>query len=495
MLGGDPLRGQEIANKILDRLIETRGRDGVVIYFDPDLDGLISGYFFAEFLRSYRINFKWLVNPNRQHGFLLSDQYVKNNLVGHTILSGDFTVSHATLKTLVNNHHISYLCSDHHENPDGYGEFYDSSTNALAVLMNNQFEGEPVEDHFQSGAGVVLDILSHYEPSMWNPLNAALVGMTLLSDVRDIESPRAKIFLRELYKLDFNSEHDFIRYFMREILKNKKSYGFGLPVMDRSFIDYTVAPALNSLFRWGKEKEAVKFILGEGYPNHDFHKDQKDLIALMDKCASVTEMTHLRLVSVSTESLDLRPHIQFVPSFVGVLASRHSEDKATLCYLEDEDGNVLRASFRGRFGGAEYLSHINDTGVALCKGHEAACGVSQLTPDPATWDLINEACSLAESNLGPDSKIYRIDSLKIAWNNGLIERAAQANEYRLSANFIKLEYTGSKAVKEIDKDNYQRWKIDGVQVTSFDQEVTPKNGVLVPTLSKGSAIIYLKPKV
>lgn len=462
----------------------------MLVYFDPDLDGLVSGLFYVQFLRKHGLKFRVYVNPNREHGFRLPQDRLESYR-GYSFLSGDFAVSHETIRMLVEDFGISYLATDHHTSPDDFGEFRSPSNGAVGVFISNHNSGEPTEHHFQSGAGVVFDVLTHFDSSLDTRENRALVGMTLLSDVRDIENPLAKPFLDTLYSYDYNTEDRFIKYLIQEITKHNPSFGFGVPVMDRNFIDFKVSPGINSLFRWGREQDALKFILGYGLPERNFHGDQKELVNLMQTFAVVHEYSHVNIVEVDLGTQELQQYSDVIPAFVGVLASKYVKDRSAVCYALGLDGEIVRASFRGYHPVGNYLSVLNrrSSKVKLA-GHEVAAGVQNLEVDFDDFQIINDACAEVDSSSTHTPQTFVVDNL--AKVRDQLDKIAYINSYRLRPNFIGVKYVGSGVREEVVKETYQRYRVDGLRVTSFDQSLTFSDGVIYPEVDKRSTVLYLK---
>ena len=72
------------------KIIQSFEKDkAVLVYFDPDIDGLISGYFVCKFLMRLGLKFTWYINKNREHGFKLPIKELHNI----NIIAVDFHIS------------------------------------------------------------------------------------------------------------------------------------------------------------------------------------------------------------------------------------------------------------------------------------------------------------------------------------------------------------------------------------------------------------------
>lgn len=451
-----PLKGTDIVSRILDK---TETGKALVI-FDPDIDGAIAGLFFCWELHKRGIAFKTYVNPGREHGFLLGEKEAKT-LAGGTVFAGDFTVTREQVKMLTSNN-VSIVCIDHHEFEAGAkdtafihyadGEPVTGGTppegyTAEGVVVNTQYEWEPEGNRFQSGAGAVWEVLRRITPSMYDISDAkALVGWTLLSDIRDISAPAAKIFLWEL----FNQPYDGWLKKYADILPRNPFEPFGVPRASRQWVDYSLSPKINSLFRFGLEREAVAFTLGGLYPYADAQKDQRKLVDLLQEIAHVKDYGALTVVAIPRFHpkipSDVRKHIS---NFVGLVASNHTEKgKGCLGFVYDGFGNELedgtpyhqldgvgRASFRSNITGYPYRENFRGQGVDA-RGHSMAFGIKNLKPSDDLFENLNSICVEAKTKY---PNILKVKVLKtLDWDT--LRDIAEHNDYSLTKDQILVKY-------------------------------------------------------
>ena len=199
------------------------------------------------------LNYSYYVNENRYHGFAIPVEKLK----GYLVISSDFTIQKNEVENLVNND-IVLLSTDHHECQN---EFIDvKGETAEGIVINNQYPFEPEEDRYLSGAGVFYELICSLYPEFKSNEREALVGITLLSDIREIENNKARAYLKKTYTSD--TETGYANYLVTSVIEN--DYGFGLPKLDRNFIDFNLSPYINSLLRFNQKDRAVEFILGRG---------------------------------------------------------------------------------------------------------------------------------------------------------------------------------------------------------------------------------------
>ena len=260
------MRGADRFKHILEKYIDRP----ILLYGDPDADGLISLRFMCEFCNMLGLSYTYYVNEHRYHGFELS----LKDLRGYLVIASDFAITQAEVEAMIAND-IVLLSTDHHEIQ---AEFIDIiGETAEGIVINNQYPFESEEDRYQSGAGVFYELICSLYPEFKSKERDALVGLTLLSDMRPIENNKAKRYLRSAYSYD--SSVGFIGYLVASC--QSSDYDFGQPKFDRNFIDYNISPTINALLRANKTQECIDFILGKGLPNFDAKGLQKSLMVCL----------------------------------------------------------------------------------------------------------------------------------------------------------------------------------------------------------------------
>ena len=235
------MKGTDIAKRLIDKFTKERP---VLIYGDPDVDGLLSLYLVCRFLDILKVKYSFYVNDKRKHGFELQP----SALSGYFVIAVDFDIPAEIMKSLVDND-VCILSMDHHEIQGDFLTFKNDKTGAEGVILNNQYYFEDKENHYLSGAGVVYEVLKAEYPEFGSEELEVLVGITLLSDARPIENARARAYLKTTYASDTQS--GYLNYLITQV--SDVDFGFGTPRLDRNFIDFTLSPRINSLIRLGKE--------------------------------------------------------------------------------------------------------------------------------------------------------------------------------------------------------------------------------------------------
>lgn len=503
--------GVDIAKAIIDEQITERP---VLVYGDPDVDGLMAMLLMCQFLDSKKVNYSYYINDKRQHGLKLSPSALR----GYLVLAVDFDIPENLVQELVDND--VYLVSfDHHDIQDTFVDCT-GKTGTRGIIINNQYPFEPADNTYQSGAGVVYEALCEVYPEFKSEEREAIVGITLLSDARPIENPKARKYLKTTYSID--PQKGYIGYLVESVIEG--DYGFGLPRMDRNFIDFTFAPRVNSLLRFGKESEAVDFILGKGISSNNTRTRQADLVSTMRDRASFLELSDLIVVGVNSADFPDFKGVDLT-GFIGLLCSNvKGIGKSVLGFVYDE-GKIVRASFRGRYDDVPYRSGLEARGIEA-KGHQVAFGILNFEPTVDTWREINTL--VKELDAGHQSQVTIIETSNLSFimlQMGM--KVATENCYTRDMYRTYFKYTGNnaKVIRETYKtepfsqEDYQKgvvpasktgatcykyildadgnkivkyieYLIDGKKVKSFGVRV--EDGLILPVLDKGHVQLYVR---
>lgn len=457
----------------------------ILIYGDPDVDGMISLLLVARYLVQHGKKYSWHVNTNREHGWFLDYNRVK----GKNIIAVDFIISRRQITELVNLG-CNILSMDHHENEDNL--ILVEKDDKKGVVINNQYQAEEDDGRYLSGAGVVFETLCMEDPSFDTLENRALVGITLLSDVRDIENPIARGYLKDLYTHKYKG---YIRYLIDNTMGDK-DFTFGVPRMDRNYVDYKFSPAINSCLRFNREEDVARFFLGSGFLDLSYHKMQKQLISQIQEHVKIIDFPKLRVCYFKEEMVD-PIYWDVLSSFVGLDASKNLDGKrSVICYMiaytSDKKPYVKRASFRGNINGLDYrrslLPLIN--GV----GHGSAFGIKELFPSKELFLKANKICREVEVDSHHITNITAVLNLSFfAMRRGF--EYGEYNMYCLTQNRKYLRYTGKNVERKRSGGNYIEYSVDGVPVMCFDIALTFDTGLILPINERGNLAFYLEPRV
>ena len=474
-------KGTDMAEKFI-RMLKTKRRP-VLVYFDPDIDGLIAGFLVCRYLKSKGIDFVWKLNQNRGHGFKIPFERLKG--LGIDIIAVDFKISSKEVKGILKSG-SNILNIDHHLNGDefigwGYG-------GKIGLVINNQYPFEDEDSRYLSGAGVVFEVLREIDKDFDTVENRALVGLTLLSDVRNIENNNAKGYLIDLYTHKYKG---YIGYLI-DGTKGEKDYGVGVPRLDRNYVDYVLSPTINSCLRFNQNDMVMNFILGSGYIDKSFKAKQRDLVNEMMKVGKMKDFDSLRVVTIWESDFEGSEYFDELSNFIGLVASRYLDGKhSVIACLLKTDGTFRRASFRGYLNGGLYIGSMNATGLIYGEGHESAFGVIWMDLSERSCKELDRVCCEVDKSYRKSSNVVYVENMSVfssvkGYNIGV------ENMFCLSQNRTWLKYTGSKIVRKFYTSKYTEYELDGIQVKCFDPDLDPRKDLILPMCERGYVFYYLQ---
>lgn len=474
-------QGIKEAAEILRRDMQ-EGTRKFLVYYDPDIDGLIAGYLVSLFLRLCGIKFEVFINTDRKHGFFLSPK----DYAGYTIIAVDFAIPNIDD---VMSEDIHLVNIDHHSiKCESLKTFYKDDI-LTGVVINNQYVFEPEEYRFQSGAGMVFYVLSALDSKFCTDENKALVGITLLSDVRPIENEHARKFL----SITYTSSAPMIQYLI-SITRNKYDFGFGALKMDMNYIDFTFSPKFNALFRLNMGNEAIDAFLNRTGDRIDFTKYrslQNDIIDLILSKVRGVEGSNFVINFLDISDLNIAYTIS---NFIGVVCSRIESEKCKTTMVFVKDGmRLLRGSVRGISDVVDYLSIFRRLGLP-CEGHQNAFGVLETDISKLNVAELDKCIKREEEkSKGIKNKVVEVENLSI-WSRLNNNAIAISNIFCRNQFKVYLRYTGKNwAIEPIGKTGKAfMCTIDGVKVKCFSKDITPENGYILPMLDRGYVNYYLR---
>ena len=460
-------------------IFDTMG-DEVIVHFDPDVDGVVAGLLVCRFCVKHGKKFRWYINPHRSHDWGLDT----SDVAGKDIIAVDFLISFEKIQELCDAG-CNIISMDHHENRKELIEYESYEGGGSGIVINNQYPFEDEDSRYLSGAGVVFETLISWDSSFDTDDNRALVGITLLSDIRDIENPLAERYLYLVYSAKYKG---YLKYLIDHTMGDR-DYGFGLPKMDRSYIDYKFSPSINAALRFNNQEEVVDFMLGRCPLNLEYRDWQKKLVAKIRKEVNIVEFDHVR-VCYFNESGFTDSEKDVLSSFVGLTASDYLDgEKSVICYLISKN-TVKRASFRGRYNGVKYNEAISS--ILECKGHGSAFGIIGLKPRKDLFDRVSDICGNLEATCGYEQKLQRVMNLSF-FVNGKAFEIAENNMYKLSQNQTKLYYVGHGVNIKRRGANYTEYEVDGIPVMHFGppiEDIHNNMPLITPTLERGIVKFY-----
>ncbi|MNL91415.1 DHH family protein [compost metagenome] len=474
----------------LQQFLNILGRSSkYIIYYDPDIDGLFSGFLIDRVLTHFKKQFSYIINKDREHGLKLTLEQIKK-LKGFTLIMVDAFISEEEMKLLVDNG-VNVINIDHHDTKENT-LLHIKTDQAEGVKINNQYSFEPEEFRFLSGAGVIYYVIESIWPGLFKEDEKVMVGISLLSDVRPIENEVARKFLHTVY----TSKSEFSKYLI-SVTRDTVDFGFGEIVLDRNFIDYTLSPKLNALFRLNYNDFAVELVHGvKGLQNELslFRTIQKDIQnSIIDNLKYYPDSSNLSSLICGYVDKDLPLiHNANITNFIGLACSKvKNRGKTSILFVKDNE-KILRGSLRGLADNVDYLELCRSFGIT-CQGHKNAFGIQDI--DKAVFNIkaLNDVIK-QEEMLYLKSKykgrLLRINNLAFFLKSTNI-CIADTNNYVRDAFRFYVKYEGDLSnVRKIVKGKRIEYIIDGIPVLCFDENIRLDRALILPLKERGKYIQF-----
>lgn len=442
-----------LVNVMKYRLLDESQRIGVM--YDPDVDGLMSGYILQDFLTRLNINSYRHMNQNKVHG--LKDEameWVRREQLTTLFIvdagSGDADnineLIREGVKVIVLDHH------DYEQQPILDGGYIINAVNHLPVKET-------------SGCGVVYRFLEYLgrEYDIETNKYEKYVGITILSDICSMRSADNRYFVEKAYEA-VGTGHLF---------KAFDFYG-----SFSSYFSYKLIPFFNAMIRCNYidgvlsltdyfEKRGLQTRLAE----YQFVRDeQKERVEKLKEVGELIELDGLVF-------LIRPPQEQNYKVFNGLVANQLIQQYEMGAIVAEYNPltNTLEGSFRGYGYGKDVLEQWGIT----CQGHDEACGVS-IPMDRMEDILLNfsqEITRKVKVDLITTSNGLTEDEwMDLAWFNELYGKD-------LPLVLVQFEDEPVRVVKYMKKkDMFFR----GVKVIDFGRDITDGKNIVQPLLNQSS---------
>lgn len=456
----------------------------IIDYYDPDFDGLISGFFIERLAKRLNLPYKIYINENREHGCKIPLSKIEelSAIDGLTLIVVDALMTRQEVEEIVKRG-VNIINIDHHEN-DESDVIYIEGEKAKGIVVNNQYLFEPKEYRFLSGAGVVYYVLKHLLPDLLEQYGdfEALVGVSLLSDIRELENKEARAFLEATY----THESELTTY-LTNIAGGNVDFGFGVRTLDRNFIDYILSPKVNAMFRLNEGYEAIELIKGnfkEGAWLDVYRNIQKQVVEGILENLVRKDFTHL--VYGYVENYESKYQLT---NFIGLVASQiKNEGKTTMLFVKEGD-KIVRGSVRGMCDDIDYREVFKKYGF-ICTGHKVAFGIRG-DVDDSSLEKINDDIAILEAGYASrkyEGRITEVSNLSF-FLMGKGRNLAKENVYVREQFRQHIKYTGDlKNVKKNVSKSGKRieYMVDGIPILCFDENITLENGLITPIEERGN---------
>lgn len=347
----EKLKGaEEAAQTIIDAIDNNKT---FLIYYDNDLDGTTSGSIAYRYLKNYTDNVRTYIADGKMHGLKGLPLDVLDGVDVLWIV--DSINDDVKLYEDILDRHIQIVVTDHHKIPNSLIE---SGLDIHLVSSANDYPNPDL-----TGAGVtwrlcnMIDylLLTDYSEELYDLCCAGIIG-----DMGSLES----------------MENRYLCHMGLSRLKNpaiKKLIGSYF--FDSQSVQFSVAPAVNSLVRLNNNEAAMRIFMTDD-------EDEIDELIKSTKQSKERQNSMIDdiiddLLQQGDAQLDKKCKVFWITedykNLSGLLGNRLLSLYSTPLLVVRENEGLITGSMRA-CGLKDFAAMINETSLASCSGHELAAG-------------------------------------------------------------------------------------------------------------------------
>lgn len=471
------------------------GTGNIIIHSDVDVDGVGSGYILNRFLSNVGVNHRVgnIINSTKVHGIMHKHIDWFNSHGGGLLVILD---SSSNSLDIIKRAKGDVIVIDHHE--VSHNELTGDTDGGRYVIVNNTISNKDITiqlyltdkiDTYDSNVDMSCGLVV-YE---WLRVFERLVGLpdiverlklyqwaalTLFTDVISTSN------LRNLYYIDKTVHAGMGEYEgTLNILLDKLSY---TKVLDKSFINFTLAPRVNKAIRAGASKVVLHTILKE-----------PEKVVELDVYSPIQEDIIKRVIDVDSNTGEIRTNgivangdtyiiaditdIGISKDYTGVIASKlmNEYDKDVVVCVRGH-GNEFSGSVRGLSKGVDYRGIFSNEFSLYAEGHSNSFGVT------GTIDKIEDALKyIGNIRKNGDTKLNRrimlVEPLRLEYSDDIprismerfireqgLLKMALANSYLISDESYELWVENFGAFTYRQKGKLYIYNINGLECKSFE---------------------------
>lgn len=428
------------------------GKKPILCHPDIDMDGIGSAYILNRFMQSQGVSprISWVINREKEHG-------INSKLVGY-INSNDIDLlivldSSTNEIELIKKMKCDVLVVDHHDilhtemrGKTARGEYVIVSNmvgNSDVSKLNELLENQGVADRLEpftmspemSGGLVLYELLRVY--SLATGQNGILekmmldqwAGITLYTDVISMRTSRNQYYTdRTVHNLDIEPG-------LSLMVKSLNKYQNGV---DKTFISYTLAPAVNSAIRAGDSYKALDLVLNHPEKVGELNQYKEIQREIASSAMENIIETHTFVMKNITDT-------GISKSYAGLLATKicSESNKNTVVYLVSN--GLAVGSFRGRRANVDYRDYFEKYSPGIyAQGHKAAFGFK--VNENMLREIMGEIHKIELSQ--PEYKYYLTAGKNLSIYDTSKFHIGDMDKFKKEGNLVRLAMANSKLSSE-----------------------------------------------
>ena len=347
----DQLKGVEEAAQVIIDAIDNN--ETFMIYFDNDLDGTTAGSIAYRYLKNYTDNVYTYIADGKVHGL---EGLPLDVLGGIDVLwIVDSINDRQELYQAILDQNTKIVVTDHHKIPQS---LIDSGVDIHLVSSANDYPNPDL-----TGAGVTWRLCNMIDYLTLNDHSEELYDLCCAGIIGDMGSLESK-------------ENRYLCHKGLTTLKNpaiKKLIGSYF--FDAQSVQFSVAPAVNSLVRTNNNETAMRMFMTDDEDEIDeLVQSAKD--AKGEQNSMVDEIID-ELLKQGEMQADKKCKVFWITeeykNLSGLLGNRLLSLYSTPLLIVRENRDLVTGSMRA-CGLRDFAAMVNETSLATCSGHELAAG-------------------------------------------------------------------------------------------------------------------------
>lgn len=331
-------------------------KDMVGILMDSDMDGTCSAAIIYMFCKDVGMKPKIYFHSGKQHGLHDKiDDILKDNLPFIIVPDAGTNDIEDCQRIRDFNKDCDILILDHHEV---------LSSNPYAIIINNQLGNV---NKCLSGTGVTYKFIEAYclKNNIIVPNYEDIVAVSIVSDVCDLTNIENRAFIN----YGFNNPQN---PFLIELFNTVCSYRGVCP----EAIGWDIGPLANALARMDEQEYKTFFFECLTGERNDYENAVKEMKKIKRKQDAFVKETVKEIES--NLNLNHKAIIGFTQpenkEIIGLIANKFTgKYRKPTILLRELNSTTWTGSLRSPF---DLLEIINDSKIAQCIGHGAACGIT-----------------------------------------------------------------------------------------------------------------------
>lgn len=460
----------------------------IAIHCDVDMDGIGSGYIFGRFANTQtNANQTYIINKDKVHGIQQKHaDYFKDKAIDLLVIVD----SSSNELDIIKQFNCDVLVIDHHEinHNELYGNTNDgvhkyliinntldnSDIDAIKCLLNKNNTDTPVnidrykgDDRMSCGL-VVYELLRLYSIAyntgniLENMRLYQWAGVTLFTDAIILNTPRNQWYIENtIHSMETETT-------LKQLLEELNPYKVAL---DKSVINYTIAPVINKAIRAGHSGDALNTIIFNP-------KNIQDIVKYKEEQENAIKVGILGARASSSYVIRDLSNTDIHKNYNGVIASRLSGDFSKNAIVYSVYDGIADGSFRGRLPGIDYRKFIDEfDDTTWAQGHKTAFGfkfpigkldtiMSQLTSIEST--ISNQYLLTAGVINNQSPGVFVIDDIEEFKKQGGIWKLGIGNSKVSTDEQILITVSTSDASLVEQRGKLYIYNVLGIQCKAFD---------------------------